>query len=382
MRSLALLAVLATVSAAQDLAAAAARLAKGSEPARALAELRAAGPEGFAAVFDAFDRAGGSEELARALADLGSVSRSAIPRLLAAIPVHAEPLRSHLLRALANGALVADTESRDAIAAALPGMLEAGLVFSPSADAPSLAWYEYVRLRRRLSLGTDGSPRLIDSLNQLAADRGIRLPGPGPGGALPIHDLNAYGSHGQRELLEGIAERTLAASDREAVLELARYLAHETPRPGIVLTESQAGIGEPAPDVPAAKFPTLWRRDDWRFACAHAVFALHPDAAVRAHALQHLLFGDDVTLRIEAIEAVRRWPQPWDAFAVALAACVESGDRAVVREALVTLGLDGAPAGVAMDAIGRLAVGADAELAAIAQRLLRARVSGAAPRCR
>jgi hypothetical protein len=196
----------------------------------------------------------------------------------------------------------------------------------------------------------------------------------GAGGAVRAfdpHDLNAHGAHGQRETLEAIAELTLREplGTVDVVRELANYLAPEQPRPGVTLTEHCAGIGEQAPvDLPGVAEPTRWRRDDWRFACARTVFARHPDAAVRQHALRHLLHAPSAAERIDACAAVRQQPAPWDQFADDLAACLRADDRAVVREALVTLSLGGASDRIGDD-LERLAEGSDRELATLARKV-------------
>ena len=126
--------------------------------------------------------------------------------------------------------------------------------------------------------------------------------------------------------------------------ECARYLGYEAPRPGIVLTEHCAGIGEVAPTVDrATAFPTEWRRDDWRFACARLIVAAHPEDEARIHALRHLLYAPAAPDRLRALEAARRRLQqpraPWDDVLVDLQALLLDDDREVVREALITIGL-------------------------------------------
>ena len=171
---------------------------------------------------------------------------------------------------------------------------------------------------------------------------------------------------------QAIAELAVKAGDeaRGIVAELSKYLACEEPRPGIILTEHCAGIGENAPvRSPAVQFPTLWRRDDWRFAIARAAVVISEEEADRAHALRHLLHAPLVSDRMIALETVRAWPQPWSAFAPDLAACLDAEERVVVRSALITYGL---AEGLAMpvERLRELAAGVDRELALMAKRLL------------
>lgn len=362
--------------AAVDPDAAARRLLDQRTRPAAMHDLVRAGAAGARAVFDAFLRAAEGHDpaaavYAAALAGLGTTTAGEVQRLVAAIPHHDEPVRSHLLRALANGALLADAGARATIRASLAAWADAGVLYSPDATTPTFAWYEYVRLVRRLGLAAEGrdAPALQRSLDRLREERsalGVL------GGRRANHqEIEAHGAHGQRELLEGIAELVLACPDdaTDAVVELAGYLEHSPPRPPILRTESCAGIGENAPNaLPGAHWPTLWRYDEWHFACARAVLARHPEAAARQLALRHLLHASDTHTRLLAIETVRTWPRPWQAFAPELAACLQSDERLVVREALVTIGQCAATAQRLAAELARAAEGNDRELAELARR--------------
>lgn len=359
-----------------DPGAAARRLLDPRARPAAMQDLVLAGAAGAHAVFDAFLRAAAAGEpeaavYAAALAGLGTTTSSEIPRLVAAIPLHGEPLRSHLLRALANGALLADGGARATIRAALAAWADAGLLYSPSATEPTFAWYEYVRLVRRLGLAAEGgdAPALQRALDRLRAERsGLGVLG---GRRADHQEIEAHGAHGQREVLEGIAELVLACPGdvTDAVAELAGYLANSPPRPPILKTETCAGIGENAPNrLPGAHWPTLWRYDEWHFACARAVLARHPEAAARQLALRHLLHASDTHTRLLAIETVRQWPRPWLPFAAELAACLQSDERLVVREALVTIGQCPETSQRLAAELARIANGGDRELAALARR--------------
>ncbi|MEO6597421.1 MAG: hypothetical protein ABIP94_21980 [Planctomycetota bacterium] len=344
----------------------------------AMHELALAGSDGVRAVLDAFlaaakRRDAAAATFAAALADLGIATASEIPRLVAAIPLSEEPERSHLLRALANGALLADDEVRRTIAEAIPTWADAGLLYSPAVDRPTFAWYEYVRLVRRLRVTAEsrdaGSLQLsIARLQAERVDAGV------PGGRRATHyEIEANGAHGQREVLEAIAELALACPDdvTTVVAELAGYLEASTPRPPIVKTEHCAGIGESATNaLPAVRWPTLWRYDEWRFTCARAVLTRSTDTAARQLALRHLLYASNTQARLSAIEAVRQWPKPWVAFAADLTACLQSDQRIVVREALVTIAQCRETVQLAAPALEQLANGGDREFAALAQRAL------------
>jgi hypothetical protein len=157
---------------------------------------------------------------------------------------------------------------------------------------------------------------------------------------------------------------------RDVVGELHAYLACERPRAGEVLVEPCAGYGEnPPANLPSEQFPTLWRRDDRRFAIARAVLAVSRDGAARAHALRHLLHAPTPAERIAALETLRSLPHPWTAFADGLAECLGAGERLVVPKALVTLGVGPAVASPAALLRARAARD-DKELAALARRLL------------
>ncbi|HEX5053945.1 MAG TPA: hypothetical protein VFZ65_19360 [Planctomycetota bacterium] len=353
-----------------------------SRPA-AMHDLALAGAAGAHAVLDAFlaaaDRGDDTAPVfAAALAELGTATASEIPRLVEVMARHGEPVRCQLLRALANGALLADENARQTIGAALPAWAAAGLLYSPSADRATFAWYEYVRLVRRMKLSAEsrdaaGVLRLLDSLRASRGNFNF-------GGRVATHyEIEAHGAHGQREELEGIAELALACpGDMTAVVaELTGYLEASPPRPPIVRTEHCAGIGENAPNaLPGVKWPTCWLYDEWHFACARAVYARSSDVAARQLALRHLLHASNTALRLFAIESVRDWPQPWQAFAVDLADCLHSDERAIVREALVTISQCPVTAREAASSarqrarLQEIANGTDRELATLARRAL------------
>lgn len=340
--------------------------------ARATIELRRGGTAAAKALVDAIARGGEHAAVhAEVLGELGAETRREIGRLVELVGRHEEPVRTSLLRAIANGLLGAGDGFVHAVRIALPGWCEAGWVYTEDPGEPTFAWYEYVRIVRRLKLRRDPSVEgLLARLGEIHRRRG-GLKGPFLGG--DVHDLGSFGQHATREELEGIAELALSHGDaaRDAVAELARYLACEEPRPGIVLKERCAGIGENAPvKSPAVEYPTLWRRDDWRFAIARAVVAIGADDEQRVHALRHLLHAPAVADRMAAIETVRARAQPWDAFASDIAACLQAEERIVVRAALVTLGLaDGLP--LPVERLRELAAGPDRELAVLSERLLR-----------
>jgi hypothetical protein len=251
------------------------------------------------------------------------------------------------------------------------------LFYSPGPEQPTFAWYEFVRLRRRLTLCRGGCDHEALA-GQLAAIARQRSEIGGLGIATPedqLCNLGRFGQHGTREHLEAIAE--LAAAEgpqaRDLAAGLYEYLQHEAPRAAEILTEHCAGIGENAPDnAPAVQYPTLWRRDDWRFACARAVFARDADPAHRQHALRHLLHSPSPAERIDAILAVRAAAPPWLPFAADLTARLDDPERTVAREALITLGLadQATRAAVPTGPLQRLAHGPDRGLAALARRLL------------
>jgi hypothetical protein len=262
-----------------------------------------------------------------------------------------------------------------AVDAAVADWARAGWFYSRHADAPTFAWFEYVRLRRRIALRQGGVD--VDSLeNALRAIRAGRMQivwWSGPDRVAQICDLNSFGQHGTRESLEAIAELALGLGEASKPIarELAEYLAHEHPRPGKILTEPCAGYGEQAPtDVPEVKLPTLWRRDDWRFAVARAVFAHDEVRDHRQHALRHLLHAPTEPERLHALALVRDWPRPWTPFVPELVACLAAPERAVVRDALVLLGLIDGAAEAAAEPLQRIAAGPDPELASRARKIL------------
>lgn len=351
------------------------RLRVPAERPRATLECRRIGMPAATALVDALTQPDCREPeiLADVLGELGDATRDELPRLTALLPTRSGLQRSSLLRAIANGVLgCRDERAIDVLREQFTAWAKAGCFYSETEAQPTFAWCEYVRLQRRLSLrrgGTepDGLMRALDAIRQGREGLGI---GFGPGPRAEVHDLSAFGQHATREELEAIAELALAqgAAARGVVDELARYLRHETPRPGIILKEPCAGYGENAPvELPAVKLPTLWRRDDWRFAIARAIIAVSQDRADRVHAVRHLLYAPAVADRLAALAAVRAWPQPWSEFAQDLAACLDATERLVVREALITFGLADVPA--PMETLARLAAGSDEELAVLARKL-------------
>lgn len=382
LRELTVLLAAASSLAAQTAAELIEQLRKPEQRTRATAALQRLGDAGARTLWETMERGRRGQDdavvvLAATLTELGPATAPLAAQIAAALSDADEPLFGHLLRALGNGILDADDAAIDAARAALPALARAGRFYSPAADAPTFTWYEYVRLQRRLALrtaGTDpeGLQAALTALRTSREDGVAMIRGLGEG-KHETFDLNAHGQHGQRESLEAIGElaQRQGAAARDIVEELARYLAHEPPRPGIVLTEHCAGIGEEPPaDLPAVSFSTLWRRDDWRFACARAVFALHPDGAARQRALRQLLHAPLAIDRLSALEAMREWPRPWAAFADEFAARLDDEDRAVVREALVTIGLAEAVMEATRPALERLARGSDRELAMLARRVL------------
>lgn len=384
MRSLPLLCLaplLAAPLAAQDVHPCIERLIAGPDRSRALAELHRLGPPATAAVAAALTTADAATAsiLAQALAELPG-SAAAVPPLLARIPRAGIDERDALLHALGTCVPTVDDDLLATIAAARRQWAAAGLFYSPSPQQPTFAWYEYVRLGRRLQLCRRGLAH-DDLAAALAAIRAERASLCGQFAGLlgkqpddPVCNLAAFGQHGTREQLEVLAELVLAKAARDLAPELFEYLRHEPPRPAEILTEHCAGIGDDAPDHAAAvQFPTRWRRDDWRLACARAVHALDADPAHRQFALRHLLRAPSASERLDAIVAVRAAPPPWTPFAAELAADLDDAERMVVREALITLGLAEAATRAAVPAatLQRLAQGSDRELATLARRLRR-----------
>lgn len=373
------------VLAAQDVEVVIVRLRSAGERARALVDLNLMGEKATVALAEAVRLAVMAEDadglvLAEALVELPG-SAAAIPALLAAVPRATPAVRDPLLHALGTCVLVTeDAEARGEVDTALTAWAKAGLCYSPAADRPTFAWYEFVRLRRCLAVRAGGvdAPGLLQYLDGV---RQVRAMIAGFGGETPadqICNLGRFGQHGTREEIEAIADLALGLgpAGREVAVVLAEYLAHEPPRAGEILVEHCAGIGEEAPvDLPGVRFPTRWHRDAWRFASARAIFALDPDVDRRRHALRHLLHAPSTRQRLDALAAVRAWPGSWVEFAPELAACLRHAERDVVREALVTLGLaDAATLAVVPGmALKDLVDGADRELAALARRAQRTR---------
>jgi hypothetical protein len=363
----------------------AAQLLDERRAAAALHDLRVAGAPGARALFAAYAGSDDADRLrfAEALAELGTTTRVLVEPLVAEIPRRDEPLRSLLLRALANGALLADDADRARINPALRAWARQGLVYSPSQDRPTYAWYEYVRTVRRLQLSVlpRDSHGLDTAMSLLRKERGSPIvlflgnqQKPQPNDEFGHCAIESYGAHGQRELLEAIAELTLRceAPSKQLVAELAAYLRHSPPRPPRVQVEHCAGIGEPAPNqLPGVKFPTRWRYDHWHFPLARAVLAHSEVAAERALALRHLLHADVDATRLHAIEQLRLWPQPWQPFFADLATGLTSSSRSIRRATLVTLGMADALPDDVREQLQALAKFGDAELRALAGRALR-----------
>jgi hypothetical protein len=377
------LAALVPAQEANDLAAIAERLRDERTRSSALFDLSQAGGPGAAAVLTAFLRAAAAgdddaETFARALAELGTATAEVVERIVAIVPEHAEPLRSHLLRAVSNGVLLADAGVRNEALAAAHAWAEAGLCYSLAADQPTFAWHEYVRLVRRVRVADFGrdAEALRAAIEQLRWERRIVIrPGKGEKPPDDYHcAIDSFGAHGQRELLEAIGEfaRTCPDAIDDVLDELACYLRYSPPQPPRLRTEHCAGIGEKAPNtMPGLKWPTQWRYDEWHFPCALAVFERSGKAEARELALRHLLHASDTTTRLRAIEAVRQWPGERLAFALDLAHCLDADTRDVVREALVTVLRAPVVTKTARGRLQRIADGPDRELAALARRALR-----------
>ncbi|HEX6812799.1 MAG TPA: hypothetical protein VF384_14330 [Planctomycetota bacterium] len=356
-----------------------ARLYVPGEHTRAVVECRRLGPAAAAALVDALTRPDCREPhmLAGVLGELGDATRADVARITEMLPGRPEPQRTRLLRALANGVLgCTDEQAIEALRDQLGAWARAGFFYSESAKQPSFAWYEYVRLRRRLSLRERGTrpEDLVEALDTIRKSReGMSLLLAALDKKSRVHDLTSFGQHATREDLEAIAELALAhgPAARTVVDELAKYLRHEPPRPGETRREPFAGIGEnPPANLPSQQFPTLWRRDDWRFAIARSVAAISQRQADRLHALRHLLHAPGVADRLDALAAARDWPQPWNELAPDLAACLDAADRLVVRDALVTFGL-AQQLTLPRPRLEQLARADDKELATLADRLLR-----------
>lgn len=332
---------------------------------------------GVAALLDAYG--GGftpdAPVYAQALAACGSHTGGALKDLIALAPRADEPARSSLLRAIANGVLAApDADVVERLRDHLPEWLRNDVCFSPSQQSPTFAWFEYIRITRRLQLypKRDSVAELRAVLDKMLREReAFPLPGLGAGVAPNVHDLGAFGAHGDRERLEAIAELALALGPpaRPLVEELVLYLLPEKPRRGEIVTESGAGFGEGVPgNLAAARHPTLWRTGDWRLAIARAVLALSTDSAHRAEALRHLLLADDPVEQLEAFATLRTWPQPWTPFAAELTACLESPEPRIVREALLSFSAD-PTVPRPMEILQRLAASDVDDLRKLAQRL-------------
>lgn len=382
-------AVLATAVAAQDLSKPQASLQKATENLRnarlhasAMHDLIHAEGDGARATLAAFLAARATKDpaaaiYAKALADLGPATSHILEALVENLGPTAEPLRSHLLRALSNGSLFATPEQGDAIRTGVKVWADAGKLYSPSADEPTFAWYEYVRLVRRLSLASrgDSGAAITQAMANLRKQRGdVPI-----FGGQPVKDkyphcaIESFGAHGQRELLEGIAELAIACPDVTAAVldELHAYLRLSPPREPRMRTEHCAGIGENAPNkLPGTKWPTKWRYDDWHFACARAVLLRSQDAKARELALRHLLYASNVSLRLRALEDLRQWPKPWNAFSDDLKQCLATKHRIIVRAALLTIGQAPELVAAAKPELERLVKDKDRELAAMAKRAL------------
>jgi len=372
--------VLATAAVGQQdekLAEAAHNLRTERLRASAMHDLIAAGKQGATATLAAFHAAKNKELYAKALADLGTSTRHILDELTDEIADNPEPIRSHLLRALSNGSLFATVTQRQTIRAAVKNWAAKGMLYSPSADEPTFAWYEYVRLVRRMALADRGSDAvaITQAMTHLRNERGA-VP---IFGGQPVKDkhphcaIESFGAHGQREQLEGIAELAIGCPEvtAEVLDELHAYLRLSPPREPRMRTEHCAGIGEYAPNkLPGTKWPTKWLYDDWHFACARAVLLHSKDQEARTLALRHLLYASNVAMRLRAIEDVRQWPKPWTAFAKDLQQCLTADDRIIVRAAVLTIGQEPELAAASRTELQRLVNGKDRELAAMAKRAL------------
>lgn len=350
----------------------------------AMHDLMQARGEGARAVWQAFRAAAeqkspDAEAFARSLAELGTSTTSILESLVAQLGDHDEPLRSHLLRAVSNAALFSTAEQRDQIRVAIRTWAERGMLYSPSADEPTFAWYEYVRLVRRMALAEGGASAdaITAAMARLRQNRGtMPLLGQQPArqGKHPHCAIESWGAHGQREVLEGIAELALRCDDVSAAVldELHSYLSYSPPRSPRLRTEHCAGIGENAPNaLPGRSWPTHWLYDEWHFACAQAVLQRSREREARTLALRHLLYASHATMRLRAIEQVRNWPAPRQEFGEDLKQCLRAKDRTIVRAALVTIAQDADWARAARDELQALQNGSDRELQLLAGRALR-----------
>lgn len=352
--------------------------------ASAMHDLVQAKGEGAKAVWHAFAAAAAANDaaaeiFAKALSDLGPASSHVLDQLVAQISDHEEPLRSHLIRALSNGALFSSPEQRGRIHAAIKQWADAGHLYSQSAEQPTFAWYEYVRLVRRLSLAKRGhtAAAITAAMTTLQQARGAV---PIFGQRAPAKDkhphcaIESFGAHGQREVLEGIAELAIRCHDvSDAVLdEMTSYLTYSPPRLPRMRTELCAGIGEHAPNaMPGKDWPTKWLYDDWHFACAEAVLLHSSDQKSRLLALRHLLYASNTTTRMRAMEAVREWPKPWTKFAPDLKQCLTAEVRTIVRAAVLTISQDQQLVAASRSELEKLVKGTDRELAVMAKQALR-----------
>lgn len=384
MRSIASLVLILTALPAQTPGELALALSNPTDRTRALGELQHLGPAGAAAVFAAWRNAARDSAVAAtlsaALPEFGTATAPLLAELIATLPTVDEPHRSPFLRAIANGIPDATDAAIAALREQLTAWAAAGVFYTQDAENPTFAWYEYVRIIRRLQLHGRGDQGIGEALADIRANR-IPIAGlpagvlGGVGDPARAHDLGAFGQHGTREDLEAMAELLLrrGRADRDVVEELHRYLACETPRPGTVLREHCAGIGENAPfEAPEVRLPTLWRRDDWRFAIARLSLQLHHDPGAREHAFRHLLYADTAAERVEMLGRLRTWPRPWTAFVPDLLANLDHPDRLVVRETLVTLALAGKDAITTRERLSVMMSDRDRELATLARRALRA----------
>jgi len=375
----------------QRLASAAQDLRTERLRASAMYDLITGGSEGAASVLEAFVAAKQQEGprrnrttimYAKALADLGTTTRYILDELVREISNGEEPIRSHLLRALSNGALWATDQQRASIRAAIKTWAAKGILYSPSTDEPTFAWYEYVRLVRRMALASRGhdARAITEAMTHLRKERGAApigvaqlFEGQQVEDKFPHAAIESFGAHGQREQLEGIAELAIRCPDTSAAIieELQAYLRLSPPREPRTRTEHCAGIGEYAPnELPGAKWPTKWLFDEWHFACARAVLVHSKDKEARTLALRHLLYASNIAMRLRAIEDVRQWPKPWQAFADDLRRCLGAGDRTIVRAAVLTISQDPELTAAAKTELQRLQQGKDRELAVMAKRAL------------
>ncbi len=324
--------------------------------------------------------------LAAALADRGAAAAPLVARLVAAIPTRTEPVRSHLLRALANGALTTTAAARAAASQELPQWLCTDLLLAAAPDRPTFAFYEATRLARRLELVAAGTTPddLVGSLAHLR-QRPRTAPTAVPPGLANWDDHYTFTemTDGERETVEAVAELALAhpGDVRPVLEELTTYLrrARTVPMVDRCLVQRSASATTPQPvppaepdaaraTAPAAVGPVLWRPDAWRLAVANTLFRRHPAPAVQTLALHHLLLSWDAAACLEAVVAVRQLATVPAAMATDLASLLARKDRALVRETLLTLAQSRALARHATASLARIARGADEELAQLARR--------------